>query len=318
MRVMKSVIWAIWMVCLAFTFLYICRGNTQAKEYTPDIPIGTISYTSTTVTQSISVLDERDNIVPVSIRNLEDKRWHQPGGLDGVDPTSYRSDKYRYVPNQSRIRTWIGNIGVRNSLGYIQQNRGIIRDYPTGTRFDEVLINTETGKIFEQRTRQKGNDGWQSTITFKDETSRPHGYTGLKVSCSSCHNEAGTGGYAVGLVPGGDTVLSDPLDWSLVSSISTPAPTGWVQPTAPQPMPMKVDPKAPVPTPKMVTPVPTTYVEVRSGLRGRRVTYVPVLGATATSFTTTRTIVKTTTATTSNSCTTAPAVRGRFRTGGCN
>jgi cytochrome c len=70
--------------------------------------------------------------------------------------------------------------------------------------------------MFEHRVRSKDSGRWYSRIEYVDEAARPDGYTGLKVSCASCHSEAGTGKYNDGLVPGGDTVLSDPLDWSLV------------------------------------------------------------------------------------------------------
>ena len=67
------------------------------------------------------------------------------------------------------------------------------------------------GKPFEIRQREKKNGRWDSSILFRDKAARPPGYTGLKLACSTCHDEAGTGGYGVGLVPGGDGVLSDPF-----------------------------------------------------------------------------------------------------------
>ncbi|QJW98723.1 hypothetical protein [Frigoriglobus tundricola] len=239
-------------VPLALTAVLVSGAAPAADPVS--LPAGAVAYAPARVTQSISVLNDRDHIEAVAIAALEDTRWHQPGGLGGVDRSLYRSETYRTLPAQGRVRTWVGDIGVKNSFGFVQQNRGIRRAYPVGTRFDEVLVNAKTGKAFEQRTREKAADGWLSTVAFADEEERPAGYTGLKVSCSSCHNEAGTGKYAAGLVPGGDTVLSDPLDWSVWAS----APgEGWT--TQPEPGPQ------PAPAPK-AAPTPVQYVMVRDGL----------------------------------------------------
>lgn len=181
--------------------------------YDPGIPEKSKKYESARYTQSISVLNDRDHIEVVSIAKLPDKRWHQPGGLDGI--RGWKSERYKYVPEGSRVKSWVGNISVKNGLGYFQENRGILRKYPDGTRFDELLINESTERVFEHRVRTKVDGKWKSVVAFKDENEFPKGYTGLKVSCTSCHGEAGTGGYAVGLVPGGDTVLSDPLEWTI-------------------------------------------------------------------------------------------------------
>lgn len=183
----------------------------KGSRYSPGVPGR--AYDSAKFTQSIFVLDERDTIRPIAIATLPDKRWHQPGGLEGIK--GWRSERYRHLPENARVKTWVGNIEVENSLKYKQHNRGILRSYPNGTRFDELLINDDTGRVFEHRSRFKIDGTWKSAIEFKDEQARPEGYTGLTVSCSSCHAEAGTGKYDAGLVPGGDTVLSDPLDWSV-------------------------------------------------------------------------------------------------------
>lgn len=176
-------------------------------------PSGAREYKATVWTQNISVLDGYDRIAWARITDLEAK-WHGSGGL--VKLKGWRSDKYRYIPVPG-VKHWVGDIQVLNSLGYYQANRGILRSYPDGTRFDDVLTNTQTGKVFEHRTRTKVNGRWRSTVPYADGSQRPQGYEGLRQSCASCHNQAGSGGYAVGLVPGGDGVLSDPLDWSLVT-----------------------------------------------------------------------------------------------------
>lgn len=140
-------------------------------------------------------------------RSRLDPQWHQSGGMQGL--TGWRSDVYRFVPQEPHTR--MDAVGVVNQFGYVQHELGWVRDYPNGTRFDDVLSNTATGKVFEHRTAQKKNGAWTRRVIFSDETQRPAGYSGLAVTCSSCHDQAGTGGYATALVPGGDTILSDPF-----------------------------------------------------------------------------------------------------------
>lgn len=171
-----------------------------------EFPEGMQRYRRANWTQEIAVTNERDRITPVHRLNLE-RKWHQSGGMDGV--AGYRSDLYRLAPSEPR--TFVGNIGVLNSFGHVQHNRGWRREYADGTRFDDVLSNTETGKVFEHRTAQKKGGTWTRRVLFSDEAERPKGYAGLSQSCSSCHDQAGSGGYATGLVPGGDTILSDPF-----------------------------------------------------------------------------------------------------------
>jgi hypothetical protein len=171
------------------------------------MPKGSEQYESAKYTQSIYVLNNRDTIEKVPIRNLEAK-WRFSGGLADVD--GWKSVKYRYVPGGVES-TWIGTIYVRNSFGDYQPNRGILRNYPDGTRFDDIL--TYKGKVFEHRCRDKVDGKWRSRVLYSRVENRPPGYGGLKQSCASCHEKSGSGEYGVGLVPGGDTVLSDPLDW---------------------------------------------------------------------------------------------------------
>jgi hypothetical protein len=179
--------------------------------YEPDLGRA-IRFSATKWTQEIAVTNSRDRITQVPITGLAAK-WHVSGGMVGVK--GWTSDKYKYLP--ATVTHWVGNISVLNSLGYYQQNRGVRRSYPDGTEFHDVLRNAD-GVVFEHRTRKKMNGVWDSQVVYRDVAARPAGYFGLKQSCASCHNEAGTGGYAVGLVPGGDTVLSDPLDWSVAGN----------------------------------------------------------------------------------------------------
>lgn len=175
---------------------------------TVELPDGAVKYKEETKTQSIYVLDNRDVIEIVPINRLE-KKWHQSGGMEGIEGVV--SDKYRTLPKPPK--QYVTNIPVKNSFDSYQNNRGIVREYADGSRFDDVL--SYKGVVFEHRVREKRNDKWSSRVIYSDEAARPKGYNGLSVTCASCHEQAGTGGYAVGLVPGGDTVLSDPVDWSL-------------------------------------------------------------------------------------------------------
>jgi hypothetical protein len=162
-------------------------------------------YRPARYTQRIAVTDNRDSITPVPRSQLEAK-WQVPGGLVGL--TGWKSDLRRYIP-EGGVQG-IANIAVWNGSSF-QNNRGHVRRYPTGTVFMDILSNTETGKVFEHRIAEKNEDGtWERYVAFRDPEQRPLGYVPLKShQCASCHAEAGTGGYATGLVPGGDTVLSD-------------------------------------------------------------------------------------------------------------
>jgi hypothetical protein len=182
-----------------------------------ELPKNAVKYEAAKYTQSIAVVNGLDDVRMVPIRRLATK-WHQSGGMEEV--TGWTSTKYKTVP--AATKTWIGNIHVRNSFGHLQPNRGILRQYPDGTRFDDVL--SVDGVVFEQRTRIKRKGEWVNSVTYENINARPKGYTGLKVSCVSCHGEAGSGEYGEGLVPGGDQTLSDPLDWSLVNQ-REPAPS---------------------------------------------------------------------------------------------
>lgn len=136
-------------------------------------------------------------------RNELEAKWHQSGGMLGVE--GFRSDLYRN-DTATEANSWVGMIPVVNSFGHTQYEQGYKVEYPNGSKFMDVLSNG--GKVFEARQRLKVDGKWQSSIVFEDKAARPFGYTGLTVSCNSCHKEAGTGKYGLGLVPGGDGVLS--------------------------------------------------------------------------------------------------------------
>lgn len=180
-----------------------------------EMPEGAVKFASAKDTQSIYVLTDANNqswniIDRFPINKLEDK-WRVSGGMIGIK--GWKSDKYYTPPKGKDVETWTEYVDVTNSFGYTQKNKAIVRKYPDGTRFDDIL--SVDGIVFEHRVRMKQEGAWRSSVVYEDKSSRPEGYNGLRQSCSSCHREAGTGKYASGLVPGGDTVLSHPLDWSV-------------------------------------------------------------------------------------------------------
>lgn len=203
-------------------------------SYQPALPPGAVEYHSDGFTQKVYETGGQSRIEPVPISLA---KWRASGGLEGIG--GWKSQKYRLIPEGKKVRTSIGHVLVLLSNGRSRQSsRSLHRLYPPGTEFHDVLTNTSTGKVFEHRVRKKNDDGkWEALIEYHDEAARPAGYTGLKVSCASCHNEAGTGGYNAGLVPGGDTVLSDPLDWTLVygENYRHPKPSKSSVPTTPRP-----------------------------------------------------------------------------------
>ena len=140
------------------------------------------------------------HIEPVRRSNLE-RKWQVSGGM--ADVKEFRSDLYRYFPEYPS--TWVDNIPVWNGSNF-QNNRGWKIEWPDGSKFMDVLSNK--GEVFEIRQRKKESGKWNSLVLFEDPKARPIGYTGLSVSCASCHSQAGTGSYGAGLVPGGDGVIS--------------------------------------------------------------------------------------------------------------
>lgn len=182
--------------------------------YVPDLPPDAVRYAPATHTQSVDRMQDfggplRPRTIAVPIAAMSNTDWHQSGGIRGLKGVT--SEKYSLRAGKS----WWTPLPVTNSYGNTQHERGIVRVYDDGSRFDDVLWYK--GRVFEHRTRTKVDGKWTNTVTYRDESAAPPGYKPVKLAeCATCHNKAGTGGYSEGLVPGGDTVLSDPLDWSVV------------------------------------------------------------------------------------------------------
>lgn len=194
-------------------------------------PEGLERYIPTDVTQRVSILDGRYTILKVPLANLPEK-WQVSGGMEGIE--GWHSDKYRLIPEGTEVETWVGDVRVLTGNGF-QVVKGIKRRYPVGTEFHDVLSNDE-GETFEHRKVHKkiknGKEVWIRDVLYVNEDARPQGYTKSNQSCASCHNQAGTGGYGGdGLIPGGDSILSDPLDWSVVEASNVQARTSRVEET---------------------------------------------------------------------------------------
>lgn len=202
----------------------LLAGAAPATPQTPAPPPGAVKYAPGKYTQAISVnrgLDgiDRDVIERVPVAKLEEK-WRVPGGMEGIPDVS--SVKYRTLPEGEGVRYAVKPVEIVNGIKYVdrdgvereytQFNKAVVREYPDGTRFDEVLYYK--GRAFEHRVRVKEGGRWRSSVAFRDKAARPPGYAGLTVTCASCHNLAGSGGYNAGLIPGGDGVFSDPIDFS--------------------------------------------------------------------------------------------------------
>ena len=138
------------------------------------------------------------------------EKWLVPGGLQGL--TGWRNVLLRSP--QNRVQHWF-NHADPGEAGWPRGVWGseIIhqRRYEDGALFADVLIGQDD-EIFEVRTAEKKNGEWQRRVVYRNEDAAPAGYRAVSMrQCRECHEQAGTGGYGVALIPGGDTILSDPI-----------------------------------------------------------------------------------------------------------
>lgn len=137
------------------------------------------------------------NFVP---RASLERKWTIPGGLDGIRATSIV-----LRGKDNRVRNWVDHIDPNDNISEIVHQRS----YSHAT-FAEVLLN-ESGKAFEVRLAAKRDGKWQRFVAFADADAAPAGYMRVR-NCGECHDKAGTGAYDTAYVPGGDTVISEPLE----------------------------------------------------------------------------------------------------------
>lgn len=159
-------------------------------------------YTSSRMTQT-TFRRWQGYIAPSPRGSLENK-WQVPGHLDGID--GWSSTLYR-------------TRGTKASVFLVRQDPSDgssavtwDRSYPDGMEFVDILRNAD-GKMFEARVATKKNGEWERYVAFRDPDARPHGYTKpTSKQCIECHGKAGRSEYGGAAIPGGDTVLSDPMD----------------------------------------------------------------------------------------------------------
>jgi hypothetical protein len=195
---------------IVFFVLCLPAFAQRPSNWPKDLPFpeGMQRYRQAQWTQTIATTNERPRITPTHKGVLED-HWQQPGGLQGVPRSTYRTWAYKFLPQPPTV--WVGRIPVLNRFRNYQFELGWRRSYVDGTFFCDVLENSK-GKVFEIRYREKVAGNWENTIAYKDASARPDGFFKIRTDqCNNCHFQAGTGGYAAGLVQGGDTVLSDPF-----------------------------------------------------------------------------------------------------------
>lgn len=171
-------------------------------------------------TQSIFQLVHGNNVTTREIRatgreqvkGATPDRWTVPGGMIGVH--GWRSDLYKELPTPPLTRQAL--LPVVNSFGNIQHELGWTRTYADGSVFADVLSN-DNGKVFEVRVAEKRDGQWDRYVAYSDAMARPAGYVSLRTKdCRGCHEDAkeppGSGPYGEGLIPGADTIVSDPFD----------------------------------------------------------------------------------------------------------
>lgn len=168
---------------------------------------GMVRYNPARYTQSIFTLNSRPAIRAVP-RTALLRKWQVPGGLENAQ--GWKSELY--LLDGQYTYQWQERMPVVNQFGSTQYELGNRRSFYDGNLFADVL--SKDGKVFELRVAEKQNGEWRRYVAYKDESARPAGYAGLKVSCASCHGGRegpGTGNYGAGLVPGGDSVISLPF-----------------------------------------------------------------------------------------------------------
>jgi len=177
--------------------------------------LGMKPYRRARFTQSIFTLSGRRVTQPV-LRTELDEKWNIPGGLVGIK--GWQSELYRSVPSVDVKKGFISVLNgftARDFDGSIyavrQDEVGWKRNYADGTMFADVL-STDRG-VFEVRLAEKQGGKWERYVAWSDADAAPQGYVRpRRAECAACHDQAGTGSYGAALIPGGDTVLSEPFE----------------------------------------------------------------------------------------------------------
>lgn len=130
------------------------------------------------------------------------QKWIVPGGMEGVE--GWANVLLRDKDNASQ--TWVGHADPSDGTSEMVHHRSYRK-----ALFADVLFNGK-GEVFEVRLAVKKDGKWTREEEWRDAKRAPSGAKRLATSeCVACHNQAGTGAYDSAYVPGGDTVLSEPL-----------------------------------------------------------------------------------------------------------
>jgi hypothetical protein len=123
----------------------------------------------------------------------------KPGGLHAA--SGFRSLLGVAIPEGKAVRVWQSYYQTAAPRPFVHW------EFPTGTVFADLLVNTETGKPFELRLLRKTADGWKASAPWQDDQ-LPSGYTVADRKCITCHRDAGDHTkYGLGL-RGGDFIYS--------------------------------------------------------------------------------------------------------------
>lgn len=166
-------------------------------------------YESAKYTQLSSNRSGRGANSIVTRTSLESK-WRVPGGLAGL--SGWSSALYRGKSN--RVRNYFERSDpsdqYRVNTGEIWGSEFIHkRAYDDGAIFADVLRNAK-GETFEVRVSEKHGGKWDRYVAYFNSEASPRGYARV-TRCGDCHDRAGGGEYGGPRIPGGDTVISEPL-----------------------------------------------------------------------------------------------------------
>lgn len=106
----------------------------------------------------------------------------KPGGLHAA--TGFRSLLGVALPEGKPVRAWLAHYQQAAPRPFVHW------EFPVGSVFADLLVNTETGKPFELRLLKKTRDGWKASAPWQADQ-LPAGYTATDRKCISCHRDAG-------------------------------------------------------------------------------------------------------------------------------
>lgn len=153
--------------------------------------------------QHVRADDYFGNAPPVINPNREFP-YVRPGGLHGA--TGFRSLLGVSLPEGKPVRAWQSFYQQAAPRPFVHW------EFPVGTVFADLLVNTETEKPFELRLLKKTRDGWKASAPWQDDQ-LPKGYAATDRKCLTCHQDAGDHQKYGLALRGGDFIFSwSPFD----------------------------------------------------------------------------------------------------------